>query len=105
MQLFAPLNIRPDGTVVFALPLGDGLIPMIALKDLGWWSRHIFDSPSTTAGKHLEIASQMVGLDDIIETFKRVTGRPAVAVRQTIDEHFDLYQGVDTPVKYVPGWL
>ncbi|KAJ7740975.1 hypothetical protein B0H14DRAFT_3515398 [Mycena olivaceomarginata] len=34
--LFGPLNVREDGTVVFAAPLEDGHVPLIALKDLGW---------------------------------------------------------------------
>ncbi|KAJ6565344.1 hypothetical protein B0H10DRAFT_1634095, partial [Mycena sp. CBHHK59/15] len=35
--LFDPLKIHKDGTVVFAAPVVGAQIPMIALKDLGWW--------------------------------------------------------------------
>jgi len=96
--LFSPLNTRADGTVVFAAPIGDGHVPMIALSDLGWWARHIFDSPSTTTGKDLEVCSQVVSWPEIVETFKRVTGKKAEYKRLTIDEYYDLYSGADLPI-------
>ncbi|KAJ7896845.1 hypothetical protein B0H13DRAFT_1884912 [Mycena leptocephala] len=37
--LFEPLNVRADGTVVFAAPAGHAKIPLQALNDLGWYWR------------------------------------------------------------------
>ena len=41
---------------------------------ISWWARHIFDSPETTAGKDLKVASEVVSWTDLVATFKRVTG-------------------------------
>jgi len=98
--LFAPMNIREeDGTRVFVSPIGKtGTVPLIALSDLGWWARHIFDSPKTTTGKNLKVASNPITWPELIETFKRVTGLPAVYKPVTMDEYFALYDGADQPV-------
>ena len=41
--MFGPVAKRQDGTVVFASPVGKGHVPMIALSDLGFFARYIFD--------------------------------------------------------------
>lgn len=33
--MYGPLNKRADGTVVFASPVGDGRIVLVALDDIG----------------------------------------------------------------------
>ncbi|KAI5117438.1 hypothetical protein M0805_007008 [Coniferiporia weirii] len=99
--MFGPLTQRADGTFVFASPIGDGHVPMIALSDLGFFARYSFDHRTEVSGKDLEIASQMVGWDGpdgLVETFKRVTGQKAVYVRQTIDEWMNNFKGTDRPV-------
>ncbi|KAJ7474239.1 NAD-P-binding protein [Mycena latifolia] len=97
--LFDPLNVRKDGTVVFAAPVAGGQIPMIALKDLGWWARYTFDHRAETSAVELNITSERVGWDYLVKTFTKVTGKPAVFKPQTLDEwwrNFD--DGVDGPV-------
>ncbi|KAJ7082824.1 NAD(P)-binding protein [Mycena crocata] len=89
--LYAPLNIRKDGTVVFVAPVEDGHIPMIALKDLGWWARWTFDHRVETSARELNVTSDRVTFDDIVKTFTKVTGQPAVYKRVTMDEWFDLF--------------
>ncbi|KAF7288913.1 NmrA domain-containing protein [Mycena indigotica] len=84
--LFDPIKVRPDGTVVFASPVGDGAVPMIALKDLGWWARYIFDHRADTSAKELGVTSELVTWDHL--TFTKVTGKPAVYLRQTLDEYW-----------------
>ncbi|KAH8116911.1 NAD(P)-binding protein [Phellopilus nigrolimitatus] len=99
--MFGPLAQRADGTFVFASPIGDGRMPMIALSDIGFFARYSFDHRAEVSGKDLEITSQMVGWDGpdgVVETFKRVTGQKAVFVRQTIDEWMDNFTGTDMPV-------
>ncbi|KAH8116906.1 NAD(P)-binding protein [Phellopilus nigrolimitatus] len=99
--IFGPLKQRADGTFVFASPIGDGHVPMIALSDLGFFARYSFDRREEVSGKDLEVASQMVGWDGpdgVVETFKRVTGQKAVFVRQTVDEWMDNLKGTDRPV-------
>ncbi|KAF7340326.1 NmrA domain-containing protein [Mycena venus] len=97
--LFDPLNVRADGTVVFAAPVAGGQIPMIALKDLGWWARYTFDHREEYSGRELNITSERVGWEYLVETFKKVTGKPGVFKPQSLDEwwrNFD--DGVENPV-------
>ncbi|KAI5117439.1 hypothetical protein M0805_007009 [Coniferiporia weirii] len=96
--MFGPLKQRADGTFVFASPIGNGHVPMIALSDIGFFARYSFDHRTEVSGKDLEVASQMVGWDGpdgVVETFKRVTGQKAVFVRQTIDEWMNNFVGTD----------
>ena len=96
---------RADGTYVFAAPIGNGHIPMISVKDFGFWARYVFDHREATSGKDLQIASDLVGWDYLVETFKKVTGKKAVVVKQTIDEWMKCLKSVDGPVSHAsaPG--
>ncbi|KAF8305362.1 nmrA-family protein [Clavulina sp. PMI_390] len=95
--IFAP-EIRPDGTRVFVAPIHDkGTIPLIALDDLAWWARYIFDEPAATTGKELRIASQLATMPDIVEAFKRVTNLPAEFQSLTMDEYSALFNGKELP--------
>lgn len=99
--MFGPLHKREDGTFVFASPIGDGHVPMIALSDLGFFARYSFDHREEVSEKDLEVASQMVswdGPDGLVETFKRVTGQKAVFKRQTIEEWMENLLNTDMPV-------
>ncbi|KAJ7873533.1 NAD-P-binding protein [Mycena olivaceomarginata] len=90
--LFEPLNVREDGTVVFASPLEDGHVPLIALKDIGWWARYTFDHRAETSGRDLNINSECVHWDDLVKTFTKVTGLPAVYKRLSIEEYFSVFE-------------
>ncbi|KAF8206467.1 nmrA-family protein [Mycena galopus ATCC 62051] len=87
--LFEPLNVRADGTVVFAVPVGDAKIPFVTLKDLGWWARYTFDHRAETSGRDLAIGSHVVSMDEVVKTFTKVTGKPAVYKRQTLEQWWD----------------
>lgn len=71
---------------------------MIALEDLGWWTRYTLDHREETSGKDLQVASEMVNYDDLAETFTRVTGIPSVHKRITVDEWINCMTGADRPV-------
>lgn len=97
--MFAPIKKRPDGTFVFAAPIGDGHLPLIALEDFSFWVHHIFSNPSpTTTGLELGLASEMVSYPDIVDTFTRVTGQKAEYKRLTLDQYFELFISADGPV-------
>ncbi|KAJ7782803.1 NAD-P-binding protein [Mycena metata] len=98
IPFFGPLNKRADGTFVFATPVGEGHIPMIALEDLGFWARWTFDHRSESSGKDLEIATQMVQMQEVVDTFTKVTGKPAVYKRLTIDEWWGYFTNWDGPI-------
>ena len=96
--MFAPLKQREDGTVVFALPIGSGHIPMIALADIGFFARYAFDNRAATSGQELRVASDMVDSEYLRTTFEEVTGRKAEVIPQTIDEWMNNFEGVDRPL-------
>lgn len=98
MQLFAPIKTRPDGTVVFAAPIGTGHVPMIALDDLAFWVHHIFSDPKSTAGKDVEVASALVAWPDLVSTFSRVTGKKAEFLSMSLDEWFGMWLSGDEPI-------
>ena len=92
------MRIRPDGTHVFAAPIGAGHVPMIALKDLGFFARYIFDHRAETSAQELKIASDWVGWDYLVETFKRVTGRKAAFVPLAFEDWVALGTGTSKPL-------
>ncbi|KAH9948542.1 NAD(P)-binding protein [Amylocystis lapponica] len=96
--MFGPLNRRADGTFVFASPVGDGHVPMIALSDIGFFARYAFDNRALTSAQDLEVTSDVVGWDDLVRTFTKVTGQKAVYLRMTPEEWFENFKGVDAPV-------
>lgn len=96
--MVGPVAKRPDGTIVFASAVGDGHAAMIALPDLAFFVRYIFDHREKTNAETLNIAGEMVGWENLVKTFTKVTGQPAVYVRQTIDEWWTNFTGVDRPV-------
>ncbi|KAF5337809.1 hypothetical protein D9611_015040 [Ephemerocybe angulata] len=101
--LCGPLNIRRDGTHIFASPIGDGHIPMIALADLAWWVRYILNNRTKTSGRELRVASDWVSWDYLVSTFQDVTGEQALFHRLTLDEWFDCLDGHDRPVANEKG--
>lgn len=98
--MFGPLTRRANGTYVFAAPIGEGHVPMVALSDIGFFARYTFDHRELTSAKDLEITSDMVNWDYLVSTFEKVTGKKAVAVKQTVDEWMANFVNTDLPVAY-----
>ncbi|KAJ8075688.1 hypothetical protein PM082_021318 [Marasmius tenuissimus] len=98
--LLGPRTERENGAVVFDIPIGDGHVPVISLRDIGWWVRYTFDHRSESSGKELKIATEMLTGDGLAETFTRVTGIPAVYRRLGVDEYFEHcgIEGLDKPI-------
>lgn len=71
---------------------------MIALADLGFWARYSFDHRESVSGKDLEIASQMASAEDIVESFKKVTGKKAIRVDVEVEKFFSIFNNPDIPV-------
>ncbi|KAH9940009.1 NAD-P-binding protein [Epithele typhae] len=90
--MMGPLNKRADGTYVFASPIGAGAVPMVSLADVGFFARHIFDHRAATSARELEIASARVDWPTLVETFARVTGKPAVYLPLGAEEWFALWE-------------
>lgn len=60
---------------------------MIALEDIGFFACYIFAHPDTTLGKTLAVASQSLTMQEVVETFTRVTGIPAAYEPMTLDQY------------------
>ncbi|KAI0717245.1 nmrA-family protein [Cerioporus squamosus] len=98
MGVFGPIKVRADGTHVFTSPVGGGHVPMIALQDLGFFARYIFDNRAATSRQELEIASDWVSWDYLVKTFTAVTGKKAEYVPLSIDEWMGLFLDTDRPL-------
>ncbi|CCL99318.1 uncharacterized protein FIBRA_01334 [Fibroporia radiculosa] len=97
-MMYGPIKRRDDGTIVFATPIAKGHVPMIALSDFGFFARYTFDNRELTSRMNLDIASDWVGWDYLVETFTKVTGQKAEVVYQSLDEWFSNFDGVDRPL-------
>lgn len=96
--MFGPLNRRADGTFVFATPIGNGHVPMIALDDIGYFARYTFDHRAEVSGQELLVTSDIVGWDYLVETFKKVTGQKAIVLHQPLEEWFKNFNRADGPI-------
>ncbi|KAJ6500777.1 NAD-P-binding protein [Mycena sanguinolenta] len=91
-----PFNVRADGTRVFASQMEDGKMSMMTLKDVGFWTRWIFDHRAETSGQDLNVASDMLDWDTLVATFTRVTGFPAVHLRLPAEEWWSYFIDAET---------
>ncbi|KAH7116523.1 hypothetical protein B0J13DRAFT_590359 [Dactylonectria estremocensis] len=101
-------NWRPQkddsGTCIFAVPLGNGASPMIHLEGPGLYARWIFNNPIESKGINLEVATTHIGLNNLIQTFRKVTGKPARAIHLTPEKYFaDGYEPLDIDKKLIYG--
>ncbi|KAL1747747.1 hypothetical protein HDZ31DRAFT_31194 [Schizophyllum fasciatum] len=98
-----PLHHTPDGTAVFALPLGgQGSMPMIALADLAWWARYAFDNPERCVGQELRIASDMVSGEYLASVYAKVSRQRTVYVPLTARDWFACMEGMDESLVHDP---
>lgn len=96
--MIGPMNVRADGTRVFANPLNEGPIAVIALEDLGFWVRYSLDNRALSSGKDFQIASDWVSYHTLPEIFTRATGLPAIYKPLSIDEWFSYFTNHDKPL-------
>jgi NmrA-like family len=94
--LFMP-QIQPDGTRVFAFPLGSGRLPLIALDDIGTFARLIFDSRATFSGATLGAVSHFATGTEVAETTARVAGVKAVYMPVTYEQWVSAHPLRDLP--------
>ncbi|KAH8652130.1 hypothetical protein BX600DRAFT_489432 [Xylariales sp. PMI_506] len=67
-------HIAADGTRVFKLPLGDGHLPLMTLKDCGTFALKIFQDREAWSGKTLNAVSHFATGQEIADTLARVAG-------------------------------
>jgi uncharacterized protein YbjT (DUF2867 family) len=79
----------PD-TMVFAVPAGNGKVPLIYLEDYGQYARWIFDTPVRSTGLELHVGTEDIAWADLAAVFTEVTGKKAIYKDVTLDEYFKL---------------
>lgn len=75
-ELFAP---RPDasGIYTFIFPMGDGAMPTVYLHDLARYTHWAFQNPSESTGLRFGVATSHVTGQDMADSLRVVTGKPA----------------------------
>ncbi|KAF2096247.1 NAD(P)-binding protein [Rhizodiscina lignyota] len=81
---------KEPGTMIFAVPLGEGKCPLIYLEDYGAYARWIFDTPNRSTGIELHVATEDIAWKDLAAAFTEVTGQKAVYQDISLDEYFAL---------------
>ncbi|KIK58738.1 hypothetical protein GYMLUDRAFT_1005610 [Collybiopsis luxurians FD-317 M1] len=99
-RMLGPQPQRENGALVFDTPTKDGLIPMISLDDIAWWTRYTFDHLPETSGQELKIATEMMSINQVVEIFTRVTGIPAVRKHISVEEYWAKRSSF-TPMRYL----
>ncbi|KZT36391.1 hypothetical protein SISSUDRAFT_1121002 [Sistotremastrum suecicum HHB10207 ss-3] len=95
--VFGPLHDSKTDTYIFAAPIGQGHVPMISLKDLGYFARYIFDHREAFSARDLEVTSDLVAWDKLVETFIKFTGKRAKFVDIPIEIWLQLLKNTDRP--------
>ncbi|KAI1159321.1 hypothetical protein F5B18DRAFT_664582 [Nemania serpens] len=92
------------GAATWRAPLGpDGAVPFVALDDVGFYVKYLFDHADGEAdGLDLQVAIEHVTFGALTRAFTKVTGKPAKWIDNGVDEHMDLVwgRGADTPAGY-----
>ena len=68
---------------------------MIALEDLGFFARYIFDNRDAMSARELEIASDYVDWPYLVDTFTKVTGNKAEYKALTVEQWISLFTGTE----------
>jgi len=78
-----------EGVVTWRVPLGDGVVPHVALDDCGYYVRWLFDNPERANGMNLEVAIEHVRYQALAEAFVKVTGHPARYIDTDLDAYWN----------------
>ncbi|WP_079176787.1 NmrA family NAD(P)-binding protein [Streptomyces sp. MUSC 14] len=84
---------RPDGRggLAFRLPLGAARYPLVALDDIAWFARHMFDNWQSWGARDLAVIGDSLTGNEIAATFTQVTGTPSTYIPMP---HDDLHAAV-----------
>ena len=86
---FTKISKLNDGTVVFALPMGQkGKLHMVDIDDLGPIVSKILEDPEKYVGQDICVCGDEVSFEDVSKTFTKVTGIPAISRTLTREEFY-----------------
>ncbi|GAA2499538.1 hypothetical protein Ahu01nite_036010 [Winogradskya humida] len=83
--------LAPQDGHVFALPLGEGKWPLIALDDIAWFAGHLFANWEIG---DLAVVGESLSGAEIAAVFERVTGTPSLYQPVPLDVFQDAIPGV-----------
>ena len=84
---------QADGSLVFALPMGDRKLPGIAVEDIGRCAYGIFKTGTELAGKTVGIAGEHLTGAQMAAALTTAFGQPVSYAAVP----FDVYRGLDFP--------
>ena len=84
---------QADGSLVFALPMGDKKLPGIAAEDIGRCALGIFKTGTELAGKTVGIAGEHLTGAEMASALTTALGQPVSYAAVP----FDVYRGLDFP--------
>lgn len=79
-------QISEDGTRTFALPLGEGHLPLMSLQDMGVFAVKVFQDRRRWSGQTLNLASHFATGAELAATLSKVSGVKAVYRNVSIEE-------------------
>jgi hypothetical protein len=91
-------HIAADGTRVFRLPLADGYLPLMTLKDCGAFALKMFQNREAWSGKTLLATSHFANGQELAETLSRVAGVKARYEPISVKEWVDTLTYANAPV-------
>lgn len=100
-------QFTPDGTAVFALPLGEeGQMPFVGLDDFGHYVDWVLSNPEESRGLDFGIAIEHAGLKELAAAYTAATGKPAVYKDLAVDDWNEaafakLPRGPETKIGFV----
>jgi hypothetical protein len=77
---------------------------LIALDDIGFYTKWLFDNPSESAGLELKVTTDEVSFAEIAQTFTTVTGKRAVHKYISLEEYLPLAEPYpNAPANWAAG--
>ncbi|KAF3057512.1 NmrA family domain-containing protein 1 [Trichoderma lentiforme] len=102
-EFLLPAYEPSDDVHVFALPLGQGRIPMITLDDNAAYVRWTIDNLPESNGLDLNVVTDSITGNDLAAAFSKVTGKKSVYRDVSLDEYFRLPIFPDPDAKLGPS--
>ncbi|KZP00638.1 NAD(P)-binding protein [Calocera viscosa TUFC12733] len=82
---FSPVQIE-DGSFIFFSSIGDGVLPVIALEDIGTYVRWFFANKERASNLDLVAVTDILPYPDIVSAFEKVTGKKGIWKDLPFDE-------------------
>jgi hypothetical protein len=87
-SLLRPIQ-APDGTYIFAAPIGNGSMPLAPLDDYGALVAWVLSHPEKSVGKRVSGSPFVTTWAELAASFSQATGKTAVSKDLTPEEWFE----------------